>query len=78
MTISFSRRVPSDLRPTRLAAARTRIGEVPFDLTETNPTRVGIELPDAVLAALAAPRGGTYRPDPRGPRAARWIPIGSC
>jgi aspartate/methionine/tyrosine aminotransferase len=44
---------------------------VPFDLTETNPTRVGIELPDAVLAAIADPRAGTYRPDPRGARAAR-------
>jgi aspartate/methionine/tyrosine aminotransferase len=63
--------VPSDLQPTRLAADRARIGDAPFDLTETNPTRVGIEMPEGVLAALADPRGGTYRPDPRGPRAAR-------
>lgn len=71
MDVTFSHRIPEHLRPSRLAAARARVGRVPFDLTETNPTRVGIALPGGVLAALADPRGATYRPEPRGPRAAR-------
>jgi len=68
-----SRRVPADLSLNRLAAARERIGEIPFDLTISNPTACGIPYPSDLLAGLADPRGLTYEPDPRGPMAARKI-----
>jgi hypothetical protein len=66
-----SRRVPADLSLNRLAEARARIGEVPFDLTVSNPTACGITYPPELLAGLADPRGLGYDPDPRGPMAAR-------
>jgi aspartate/methionine/tyrosine aminotransferase len=66
-----SRRVPSDLSLNSLAEARTRFGEVPFDLTISNPTTCGIPYPRDLLAQLANPRGLDYEPDPRGPVAAR-------
>ncbi len=67
----FSGRVPDDLRPNRLALARRRLGEPAFDLTLSNPTRAGFDLPGDLLSCLAHPRGRTYRPEPRGPLAAR-------
>ena len=66
-----SRRVPADLSLNRLAEARAGIGEVGFDLTVSNPTACGISYPSDLLAGLADPRGLAYKPDPRGPRAAR-------
>jgi aspartate/methionine/tyrosine aminotransferase len=66
-----SRRIPSDLSLNRLAAARERIGAIPYDLTISNPTACGISYPSNLLAGLADPRGLAYEPDPRGPRAAR-------
>ncbi|MDQ3282069.1 MAG: pyridoxal phosphate-dependent aminotransferase [Acidobacteriota bacterium] len=43
-----------------------------FDLTETNPTRAGIEYPQDELAeALARGARAAYEPDPRGLRSAR-------
>ena len=66
-----SRRVPADLSLNRLAAARERIGAIPYDLTISNPTSCSIPYPPNILAGLADPRGLTYGPDPRGPRAAR-------
>ena len=66
-----SQRVPANLSLNRLAAARERIGEIPFDLTMGNPTTCGISYPPDLLAGLADPRGLAYEPDPRGPRAAR-------
>ncbi len=62
-----SRRIPADLGLNRLAAARERLGAVPFDLTVSNPTRCGFAYPTALLAGLADPRGLIYRPEPRGP-----------
>jgi alanine-synthesizing transaminase len=66
-----SRRLPADLSLNRLAAARERIGEIPFDLTISNPTTCGITYPPELLAGLAHPRGLAYEPDPRGSMAAR-------
>jgi alanine-synthesizing transaminase len=70
----FSRRVPEDRRPNRLAAAladaRRRGGPL-IDLTVSNPTRVGIRYPGTLLAALADTRALTYRPEPFGMPEAR-------
>lgn len=66
-----SRRIPADLSLNRLAAARERIGEVPFDLTISNPTVCGFPYPPDLLAPFADPRGLNYQPDPRGPMDAR-------
>jgi aspartate/methionine/tyrosine aminotransferase len=68
---SFSRRTPEDQRPNRLAAARARLGEPAFDLTESNPTRCRLPYPENLLEALADPRGLAYRPEPKGPLGAR-------
>jgi aspartate/methionine/tyrosine aminotransferase len=66
-----SRRVPADLSLNRLAAARERIGTIPYDLTISNPTASGISYPSALLAVLSDSRGLAYEPDPRGPMATR-------
>jgi alanine-synthesizing transaminase len=71
----FSRRLSFDPPVTRLAAAvaeRAARGEETLDLTETNPTRVGLPYPVAELAEILA-RGAAapYRPEPRGLLAAR-------
>ncbi len=47
----FSTRVPADLAPNRLTAAEMALrksGVRPIDLTETNPTVVGLEYPRVV------------------------------
>lgn len=66
-----SRRIPSDLSPNRLAAARARPGAVALDLTNSNPTACGLPYPTGLLDGLADSRGLSYRPDPRGPATAR-------
>ena len=44
------------------------------DLTESNPTRVGLRYPPDLLDALAAPAGLRYEPSPRGmPQARRAV-----
>jgi aspartate/methionine/tyrosine aminotransferase len=70
----FSSRTRWDLTPNRLAtlAETVRASGRPFlDLTETNPTRAGLQAPPHLLSWLAQPRGLRYQPDPRGLRAAR-------
>jgi alanine-synthesizing transaminase len=70
----FSTRTPSDLAPNRLASAELAVrarGVRVLDLTETNPTRVGLAYPDRMLAPLAAPEGLDYDPHPFGVPAAR-------
>jgi len=67
----FSRRVPQDLHPNRLTAARQRLGRIPFDLTVTNPTTCGLPYPEALLQPLADPAALRYRPNPLGDRGAR-------
>jgi alanine-synthesizing transaminase len=75
----FARRASWDLSPNELArrvAARRASGLPILDLTESNPTRVGLRAPEAALAAAlrevaADPRSARYEPDPRGDPAAR-------
>ncbi len=70
----FSTRTPSDLAPNTLTSAELAAraaGVRLIDLTETNPTRVGLVYPDGALAALAAPEGLSYDPHPFGLPGAR-------
>jgi hypothetical protein len=70
----FSERTRWDLRPNRLAeclAAKRAAGAVVLDLTESNPTRVGLPSPADVLAPLARAEARRYEPLPFGLRAAR-------
>jgi len=65
----FSRRVPSDLGDNRLAqaiAGARASGRPLIDLTQSNPTKVGLEYPDYLLSALADERGLKYEPSPFG------------
>ena len=71
----FSRRTAWSVAPNRIAAAledRRRSGRPVVDLTETNPTQVGLRMPEAeIRAALADARGLRYEPTPFGHTAAR-------
>src|SRR5215831_11308091 len=70
----FASRLPATLAPnavTRALAALRQSGVRVIDLTETNPTVVGLPYPDDVLASLADSRGRVYAPDPRGLAEAR-------
>lgn len=67
--VTFSRRVPEDLAPNRLAralAAHRAAGRLLIDLTETNPTRVGLRHPPETLGALTRPDAVLYDPHPFG------------
>ena len=75
----FSNRVSSDLTPNRLSAALARLREqrVAFDdLTESNPTRVGLDYPGRLLEALSQPAGLVYAPEPFGLPSARDAVVG--
>ncbi len=85
----FADRIPGDLSPNRLTLAvrqRRASGDPIIDLTESNPTRVGLEYPADLLAPLADRRGLLYSPEPLGlldarravaaDYARRGIPIG--
>lgn len=69
----FSSRLPSHLEPnalTRLLGRLRAEGVSILDLTESNPTRAGIEYPGEILAPLAAADSLRYEPEPFGlPRA---------
>jgi aspartate/methionine/tyrosine aminotransferase len=71
----FSRRLAWPPRENRLAALlreKRSSGARLLDLTESNPTRVGLPYPsEKIAAALAAPGAAVYEPDPRGLAAAR-------
>jgi alanine-synthesizing transaminase len=65
----FSARVPANLTPNRLAQAleaRRQTGLPLIDLTESNPTRAGLEYPRDLLAPLANVEGLIYAPQPFG------------
>ena len=65
----FADRIPGDLSPNRLALAvrrRRASGKPIIDLTESNPTRVGLEYPADLLAPLADRRALLYSPEPLG------------
>jgi alanine-synthesizing transaminase len=71
----FSDRVNLDLSPNalgRLLAHKKAQGQQVLDLTQSNPTQVGLAYPGSeILAALAQPQSLLYEPDPRGLAAAR-------
>ncbi len=70
----FSARVPADLAPNRLAAAEAALrgrGVPIIDLTETNPTAVGLPYPAELAAALGSPGVLRYEPHPFGLASAR-------
>ena len=70
----FSSRVPASRTINRLSQAHARLvaqGVDVTDLTESNPTRVGLHYPADLLDTLAAPAGLHYEPSPRGLPAAR-------
>ncbi len=71
----FSSRFHWDLRPNALTErlrARRASGAGVLDLTESNPTRVGIVYPaEEITAALAHPRALLYEPAPAGLASAR-------
>src|SRR5262249_43021086 len=70
----LSRRVPAAETNAwwKALAARRAAGAECFDLTESNPTRVGLAGARAEeLAALSDPAGVRYEPDPRGLAVAR-------
>lgn len=65
----FSARVPRELTPNALSARLTRVqasGRRVLDLTQTNPTAVGLPYPARMLDALANPAALTYAPRPFG------------
>src|SRR5919112_3568390 len=65
----ISSRLPQNLEPNalaRLIQARRRGGASIVDLTESNPTRVGLAYPADLLAPLADARAVDYDPQPLG------------
>ena len=75
LSFVFSSRLNWDLRPNRLSTLleeKRRAGTQVLDLTESNPTRIGLSYPaDDILNALADPRAMRYDPAPRGLATAR-------
>lgn len=70
----FSSRLPADLSPNAVSRAihgRRASGCGLIDLTESNPTRVGLHYPAGLLSALADPAGLAYDPQALGLHAAR-------
>ncbi|MCY4660375.1 MAG: pyridoxal phosphate-dependent aminotransferase [Acidobacteria bacterium] len=70
----LSARVPPRWRPNRVARALGRLrarSAALIDLTESNPTRVGLCYPPGILDALADESGLAYDPQPRGLAVAR-------
>ena len=70
----FSSRVPTGRTVNRLSRMHARLraqGVDVTDLTESNPTRVGLHYPPGLLDALASPAGLRYEPSPRGTPEAR-------
>jgi aspartate/methionine/tyrosine aminotransferase len=76
-----SRRLPRHDEPnalTRALAALRADGTPLVDLTESNPTCVGLRYPPDLLAPLADPRGLRYEPHPFGLRSAREAVAADC
>jgi hypothetical protein len=70
----FSSRIPARLEPNRHHHAVERLraaGRPLIDLTESNPTRVGIDYPPDLLSVLSAPEALIYEPRPFGLPSAR-------
>lgn len=78
-TRMFAARTRWNLAANRFSAAlqqARRSGRELLDLTESNPTRVGLQYPPDVLPALTDPRGLEYRPEPSGVLEARQAVAG--
>ena len=76
----FSSRLPAALAPNAIsrAVARLRAERVPLiDLTETNPTAVGLEYGADVMDAFARVDGRRYSPEPAGLLRAREASVSS-
>ena len=72
--MKFSNRLPREHRPNALfemLAEKLAAGIPILDLTESNPTRAGIDYPVGFLGALADERALSYEPEPFGLPAAR-------
>ena len=69
--VSFSKRIPQSLTSNRLAEAKARVGEIPLDLSVSNPTVCEFPYPDDLLSQLSNPSGLHYSPDPIGPHQGR-------
>ena len=70
----FSTRVPAHSQVNALSRALEVLqsrGIAIVDLTESNPTRVGLSFPQDLLAPLSSPAALTYRPQPFGMTEAR-------
>jgi len=70
----FSSRLPHHLDPNPLSLATAALeaaGADLLDLTETNPTNVGLAYPSDVLACLSNPLAGRYQPSAFGILSAR-------
>lgn len=70
----FSSRLPSALEENAVTRALARLrtaGTAIVDLTETNPTQVGLQYPPDLLAPLSSPAALNYTPEPLGLPAAR-------
>jgi hypothetical protein len=70
----FSSRLPDSLAPNAISRAVDALraaGVTLLDLTETNPTAVGLPYPATLLSPLADARAVRYRPEPRGLAIAR-------
>ncbi|NUO51460.1 MAG: pyridoxal phosphate-dependent aminotransferase [Polyangiaceae bacterium] len=70
----FSRRASFALEMSAVAEAfaQVRASAAPFwDLTETNPTRVGLRAPEELVTMLGDPAGARYEPQPFGLESAR-------
>lgn len=76
----FSMRTPAQLDASPLSNVwdeARKSGQPLWDLTQSNPTRAGLDQPDALVfsspafSALASPGVINYQPDPRGLRGAR-------
>ncbi len=62
----------------RLLEALRRKGIAYLDLTQSNPTDCGIKYLPGLLATLANPKNGLYRPDPLGSKRAREALAKDC
>ncbi|MGE0322039.1 MAG: pyridoxal phosphate-dependent aminotransferase [Polyangiaceae bacterium] len=70
----FSNRFSHDATPSPWALTVAEVqsrGAIRLDLTLSNPTRAGLEVPEQLLEGLSDPRGNIYAPRPLGERATR-------